>query len=200
MNADRRKLLRCAGAGTAAVAAASMVFATAGLVGCAAPQAGVSIVPIVPTVPTVPAASATAEQTGLWQGRLGLQVFEADGSVTQSFSASFVLQGSAQQGLLEVFNPLGNQVARLQWQPQGAWLEQGQQRLESAHLADLVQRSLGADVPIHALFAWLQGQQAHAPGWQVDVSRHAQGRIQAQRLQPLPRVQLRLVLQVPGVE
>ncbi|MBS7349709.1 MAG: outer membrane lipoprotein LolB [Comamonas sp.] len=191
MNADRRKLLRCAGAGTAAVAAASMVFATAGLVGCAAPQAGVS---------TVPVASATAEQAELWQGRLGLQVFEADGSVTQSFSASFVLQGSAQQGLLEVFNPLGNQVARLQWQPQGAWLEQGQQRLESAHLADLVQRSLGADVPIHALFAWLQGQQAHAPGWQVDVSRHAQGRIQAQRLQPLPRVQLRLVLQVPGIE
>ncbi len=167
---SRRRLLHGAGV----VAAGALLAMT----GCAAPEA------VRQTV-----------QSDVWRGRLGLQVFDTDGSIAQSLSASFFLQGNPQQGLLEVFNPLGNQVARLQWQPQRAWLQQGQKQWESPSLAELVERSLGAEIPIAALFAWLQGHSAQAQGWQADLSRYHQGRIVAQRLQPLPRTQLRVVLQ-----
>jgi outer membrane lipoprotein LolB len=45
------------------------------------------------------------------------------------------------------------------------------------------------------LFAWLRGEAATAPGWQADVSRHAEGRINAQRNDPAPPAQLRIVLE-----
>lgn len=129
----------------------------------------------------------------LWSGRLGLQVDDL-AAQAQSFSASFQLQGSAQQGSLDIYSPLGSQVARLEWQPGAAQLRQGNQVTDSASLPELLQLSLGTALPIEALFSWLQGIPAQAPGWQVDLKRHAQGRITAQRTTPLPQASLRVVL------
>jgi outer membrane lipoprotein LolB len=131
-----------------------------------------------------------------WSGRMGLQVHDTDAQAqAQSFSASFQLQGSPERGTLDIFNPLGSQIAQLRWQPGTAQLQQGDQLRDSASLQALLQQSLGTALPIQAIFSWLQGQAATAPGWEVDLSRHAQGRITAQRTMPLPQATLRIVLQ-----
>lgn len=147
------------------------------LAGCAAP---------VRTVPLGP------EQ---WNGRLGLQV-QADGNQdAQSFSASFELQGRPEAGRLQLFSPLGSVLAQLEWTPGRARLTQGGDTVESASLDELVQRLLGQSLPIPALFVWLAGQAQSTPGWEVDLSRHADGRIVAQRHSPLPQATLRVVLE-----
>lgn len=125
---------------------------------------------------------------------MGLQVHDAS-TQEQSFSASFHLQGSPEYGSLDVFNPFGSQIAKLQWQPDGATLQQGEHLTYSDSLQDLLRQSLGTALPVQALFSWLQGRDASAPGWRVDLSRHAEGRITAQRFTPLPQATLRVVLQ-----
>lgn len=134
-----------------------------------------------------------------WSGRLGLQVQNTQDTTAQeqSFSASFHLQGTPEQGSLDIFNPLGSQVALLQWQPGSARLQQGSHTTESTSLQALLQQSIGTALPIQALFGWLQGQPTPAAGWEVDLSRHATGRITAQRLSPPPQATLRVVLQQP---
>lgn len=127
---------------------------------------------------------------------MGLQVHDPM-APEQSFSASFRLQGSPAQGSLDVFNPFGSQIAQLQWQPGVAWLRQGERTIQSDSLEDLLRQSLGTALPIEALFSWLQGHPASAPGWTADLSRHAQGRITAQRITPPPQATLRVVLQAP---
>ncbi len=143
-----------------------------------------------------PPAPGTADAAQQWSGRMALHVAPAtpDGPA-HSVSASFHLQGSPAQGSLDVFTPLGTQVAALAWGKGWARLQQGQQERRSATLADLVRDSLGADVPIPALFAWLQGQPLQAAGWQVDLAQYARGRINAQRLHPAPQAQLKIILQ-----
>lgn len=125
---------------------------------------------------------------------MGLQVHDPMAQ-EQSFSASFHLQGSPEQGSLDVFNPLGSQIAKLQWQPGSALLQQGDRFTPSNSLQELLQQSLGSALPMQALFGWLQGYMASAEGWQVDLSRHAEGRITARRTMPLPQATLRVVLQ-----
>lgn len=125
---------------------------------------------------------------------MGLQVHDPMAQ-EQSFSASFQLQGSAEQGQLDVFNPFGSQIARLQWTPGHAMLQQGSQMRHSDSLQELLRLSLGTELPVQALFSWLQGQPMATEGWQVDLSRHAQGRITAQRISPPPQATLRVVLQ-----
>lgn len=132
---------------------------------------------------------------GLWGGRMALQIFNTDHTVADSWSASFTLQGDALAGQLDVFSPLGAQLAQLRWQPGQAWLQQGQQQRTSDSLAELVRYSMGTDLPLEAFFAWLQGQETQVSGWTVDLHRYPQGRISAQRHAPLPPVQLKIILQ-----
>jgi outer membrane lipoprotein LolB len=82
----------------------------------------------------------------------------------------------------------------LEWTPQGARLTQGQQQLDSPSLQRLGARLTGTELPIAALFEWLAGRPAEAPGWQVDLSAHAQGRIRAERREPSPGAVLRIAL------
>lgn len=131
-----------------------------------------------------------------WSGRLGLQVLDPLAQ-EQSFSASFHLEGTPEQGRLDIFNPLGSQIAQLQWQPGLATLQQGDHITPSDSLHALLRQSLGTALPLEALFGWLQGLAVTADGWQVDLSRHAEGRITAQRITPLPQATLRVVLQRP---
>lgn len=126
-----------------------------------------------------------------WSGRMAIQVMK---DPTESLSASFELQGSARAGEMIFLSPIGTSLAKLTWTPQLASLEQGSQRVEGASLQSLGTRLTGTELPITALFEWLAGRSADAPGWQVDLSSHAQGRITAERRLPAPATVLRIVL------
>lgn len=131
-----------------------------------------------------------------WSGRLGLQIHDP-AAQDSSFSGSFHLQGNEQQGALDIYSPLGSQVAKLQWQAGSAQLQQGQQIFYSESLRDLLAQSIGTELPVEALFLWLQGKAAPAQGWKADLSRYADGRITAQRSSPSPHATLRVILQQP---
>ena len=133
----------------------------------------------------------SASATAFWSGRLALQL---DSTPPQNWSASFELQGSAEQGEMTLLSPIGTTLARLEWTPQGARLAQGQQQVDSPSLQRLGARLTGTELPITALFEWLAGRPADAPGWQVDLSAHAQGRINAVRREPSPGAVLRISL------
>ena len=143
------------------------------LLGCATPRAKVT------------------DTTSFWSGRLALQL---QSTPPQSWSASFELQGSAEQGQMTLFSPIGTTLALLKWSAQGAQLTQGQQQTQSNNLQSLGARLTGTELPIAALFEWLAGRPAEAPGWQVDLSGHAQGKITAVRQQPVPGALLRIAL------
>lgn len=138
----------------------------------------------------------TVSEHHVWNGRMGLQIHDP-AAQDSAFSGSFQLAGDEQQGTLDIYSPLGSQVAKLQWQAGSAQLQQGQQVSYSHSLQALLTQSLGTELPVEALFMWLQGQPATAAGWQVDLSRHADGRITAQRSTPLPQATLRIILQTP---
>jgi outer membrane lipoprotein LolB len=135
------------------------------------------------TLPTDPSAH--------WSGRLALLV---QSDPPQQWSAGFELQGSAEQGEMLLFSPIGTSLARLSWTPQSAQLEQGGQTQRSANLSSLIERLQGTALPVSALFEWLAGRAADVPGWQADLSGHAQGRVVAQRNQPGPTAVLRIVI------
>ncbi|MBF6631740.1 MAG: outer membrane lipoprotein LolB [Comamonas sp.] len=132
----------------------------------------------------------------LWSGRLGLQVHDPMAQ-EQSFSASFQLKGSTDQGSLDVFTPLGSQLAKLEWHIGAAQLQQGNRITRSESLQELLQLSLGTALPIQAMFEWLEGRPADASGWVANLSRYSDGRIAAQRTHPLPQATLRIVLDQP---
>ena len=133
----------------------------------------------------------SASAIAFWSGRLALQL---DSTPPQNWSASFELQGSAEQGEMALLSPIGSTLARLSWTPQEALLEQGQEKIKSRNLRSLSQHLTGTDLPIAALFAWLAGQAADAPGWQVDLSAHPEGRLTARRSSPSPEAVLRILL------
>jgi outer membrane lipoprotein LolB len=126
-----------------------------------------------------------------WTGRMAIQVLK---DPPESLSAGFELQGSAQAGEMVLLSPIGTTLARLEWTTQGARLAQGQQQVNSPSLQKLATRLTGTELPIAALFEWLAGRPAEAPGWQVDLSAHAQGRISAERREPSPGAVLRIAL------
>lgn len=128
---------------------------------------------------------------GEWSGRLALQV---EGQSSQSFSAAFELRGTPEAGELTLYTPLGSTLARLQWAAGMARLEQGSEARESASLDDLLQDLTGSRLPVAALFDWLQGRPAAASGWRADLSAAQDGRITAERLDPLPLATLRIAL------
>lgn len=133
----------------------------------------------------------TAPAPQQWSGRLALQVQDAP---SQSFSARFELQGSTHAGELRLFNPLGNVLAQLRWSPRQAVLTQGQQQRTAPSLNTLVRELTGSDLPIAALFSWLQGQPARIDGWHADLDALDAGRLSAVRESPPPQVTLRIAL------
>lgn len=130
--------------------------------------------------------------SALWTGRISLQV---QSEPVQSFSASFELKGKPDRGELTLISPLGNVLGVLRWSPLEAVLDSGNQKIQRFSSVDaLMEQATGAAVPISALFAWLQGDNASVSGWSADLSRHSEGRISAKRDQPTPRADLRVVL------
>ena len=139
-----------------------------------------------------PPRAPLADGTASWSGRLGLQV---ESEPPQNYQAAFELQGSPAAGELTLFTPLGGVLAQLQWNALQATLVRGEQRWQHRSVDLLMQQLVPDAVPLASLFDWLQGRQSTDPSWQVDLSALPQGRVFAQRLQPLPRAQLRVVLE-----
>ena len=113
----------------------------------------------------------------------------------QSFTANFELIGNAQTGALTLFTPLGTTAAALNWSPQASTLRSNAETRQFDSLGALMQQTLGAELPVAALFAWLAGDAVAAAGWQADLSQRASGHIGARRDTPLPVAELRLVLE-----
>lgn len=152
------------------------------------------------TPPTPPAATAVTNTPQpvdhYWSGRLALhsQNNHIDPQDTHTFSASFTLQGTPEQGSLDILSPFGTHIAHLQWSAGTAQLHQGGHTWHANSLHQLLRDTLGHDLPIPALFDWLRGTPAHITGWQADLRLHAQGRITAERTPPAPPATLRIIL------
>jgi outer membrane lipoprotein LolB len=138
------------------------------------------------------AATQQGMKSELWTGRISLQV---QSEPAQSFSASFELRGQAERGELSLISPLGSVIGVLRWSPGEAILDSGNGKVQRfASVDELMAQATGAAVPMGALFAWLQGDNAAASGWSADLSRYQDGRISAKRIQPAPQADLRVVL------
>jgi outer membrane lipoprotein LolB len=140
----------------------------------------------------VPPRSPVAPGVEVWSGRLALTV---EGQASQSFSAGFELKGSAETGELSLFNPLGGTVAVLSWTPGSATLRANGNTRQFTSVEALAQEATGQALPIAALFDWLAGKATPVPGWEVDVSQVAEGRLRASRTAPPPPADLRVAFE-----
>jgi outer membrane lipoprotein LolB len=136
------------------------------------------------------APKGAAGQEAHWQGRLAVKVFSKP---VQAFSANFDLQGRPARGELTLTSPLGTTLARMQWDETSARLQANGEQTDYDSLQALAQKVTGTDLPVVSLFAWLQGQDDAAPGWQVDLSQLPNGRIQAQHIEEVP-AELKIIL------
>jgi len=127
-----------------------------------------------------------------WRGRLAIRV---ESEPVQAFSAAFELSGGATAGALTLLTPLGTTAAALTWTPEGSTLRSSAEVRQFPTLGALMRQTVGAELPVAALFAWLNGGTATAAGWQADLSQRDNGRITARRDLPLPVTELRLVLE-----
>jgi outer membrane lipoprotein LolB len=134
---------------------------------------------------------ATSPGAHEWQGRLSVNV---QTTPPTSMSASFSLQGQAQQGSLSLYSPLGTTLAMLDWTISQAHLQQGNQQQRFDSLEALTEQATGAALPVSALFDWLQGTPSPVAGWEVDLSNLTQGTLMAHRRHPMPEVILRIKL------
>lgn len=96
---------------------------------------------------------------------------------------------------MELTTVLGTTVARMQWSATGAELQARGATRAYPSLSELTLATMGAELPVDALFQWLQGQPAASAGWQADLSQWNAGRIGAQRHSPEPRVDLKILLE-----
>ncbi len=139
-----------------------------------------------------PPRSPAAPGVQSWAGRLALTV---EGQASQSFSAGFELKGAPEAGELTLFNPLGGTLAVLSWSPGSATLRNGGNTRQFPSLEALAQEATGAPLPVAALFDWLAGKPTPVAGWQADVTQVADGRLRAQRSEPPPAADLRVVFE-----
>ena len=135
---------------------------------------------------------APALPTPFKAGRFALQI---DTEPPQSFITSFDITGGWPEGTLNIYNPLGMQMARLEWTAQSARLLQGRQVRESASLERLVFELTGTQLPTAAVIDWLAGKPTPAEGWNVDVSEWHLRRLGLERVQPAPRTVLRIAFE-----
>ncbi|MDT8992463.1 lipoprotein insertase outer membrane protein LolB [Curvibacter sp. APW13] len=127
-----------------------------------------------------------------WQGRLSVRI---DSTPVQSLSSAFELRGDLTNGELVLTSPLGTVLAQARWDARGVQWQAGSETAVFANLDELAWRLTGTALPFAALWDWLRGMPTQAGGWQVNLQDYAQGRISAQREQPLPTATLRIVLE-----
>jgi outer membrane lipoprotein LolB len=140
-----------------------------------------------PRLPSVPDGLRTQ-----WSGRLALRIAS---DPVQSFHAGFELRGNAQSGELSLFTPLGSTLARMDWAPGQAQLTWSGQQRQFDSIGALTREATGTELPIANLFDWLAGIDSRADGWSADLGSLADGKLVAERSQPAPVVQMRLVFE-----
>jgi outer membrane lipoprotein LolB len=145
-------------------------------------------------------------------GRMTVRVDATGASEARNVTATFDLQGSPQQGRLDLSTPLGTVLARARWAPGKVALVTSQGETQFASLDELTREVLGESLPVAALFDWLRGrpwngapsQATAAPaepgfrqlGWVVSLARFEEGWIAARRDQA-PVVTVRAKLDRP---
>jgi outer membrane lipoprotein LolB len=132
----------------------------------------------------------TTEAESHWQGRLALKVFSKP---VQAVAANFDLQGHPEQGELTLSSPMGTVLARMQWAPGQALLTANGEQKRFESLQELALKATGTELPVASLFAWLQGRNEAAPGWQVDLKDLPYGRLQASHLEEV-QAELKIIL------
>ena len=153
----------------------------------------------------------------VYAGRLAVRADAAPGLPARSMSGQFELSGNASSGQLILTSPIGTTVARARWSdPAGAQgvpstieLEADGATTHYATLEEMMQRAIGDQLPLPAMFDWLSGHPwPDAPaqraadggsfdqlGWHVDLSQLADNRlIDAQRPLPAPTLHVRVKL------
>ncbi len=139
----------------------------------------------------LPRTGSSRSKDDFWSGRLSLRI---QSEPPQSLSAAFELKGTAEEGELRLSTPLGTTLLTARWSPFQALLEAENQTRRFPDIETLLHQATGANMPISALFDWLEGRPSEAKGWSADLSQHADGRITAHRREPAPAAQLRIVL------
>jgi outer membrane lipoprotein LolB len=130
-------------------------------------------------------------QTGPYSGRISLQI---QSEPRQAFFAAFELKGNAERGDLTLTSPIGSVLGVMRWSPGDARLETGRDVRHFTSVDALLQETTGAPIPVAALFDWLDGKSTAMNGWAADLTQRSNGRIQAKRSAPEPRMDLRIVL------
>lgn len=151
-------------------------------------------------------------------GRFALRVEEV-GRKPDAVQGGFAWRDEGVRLVLDLANPVGSTLARLEASAAGASLTHADGRVEYAPDVDrLLAQVLGGPMPVTVLRDWLRGRLADAPaqdvernaqgqltsftqqGWHVQASRYdAQGplRLNAQRQDGLQSIDLRLVVTTP---
>jgi outer membrane lipoprotein LolB len=141
-------------------------------------------------------------------GRMTVHVDAAPGAEARNVTATFDLQGSPEQGKLDLATPLGTVLAQARWSPGRVALVTPQGETRFSSLDELTREVLGESLPVAALFDWLRGRPwSGAPskpaqggfsqlGWDVSLARFDEGLIAAQRAQA-PAVTVRAKLDRP---
>jgi outer membrane lipoprotein LolB len=157
---------------------------------------------------TPPRAPSAGPGTSL-AGRLSVHVDPTPASEARNVSANFDLQGSAEQGRLDLSTPLGTVLAQARWAPGAVALVTSRGETRFASLDELTREVLGESLPVAALFDWLRGRPwsgapstpTDAPtdtgfrqlGWAVSLARFDEGWIAARRDQaPLVTVRAKM--------
>ena len=152
----------------------------------------------------------------LYAGKLAVRTDAAPGVPARAVSGQFELSGNASSGQLILTSPLGTTVARARWSdPVGARGIPSKIELEAdggtthyATLEEMMQRAIGDQLPLPAMFDWLSGHPwPDVPvesgsssgfdqlGWHVDLSQLRENRlIDAQRAVPAPALHVRVKL------
>jgi outer membrane lipoprotein LolB len=153
----------------------------------------------------------------VYSGRLAVRTDAAPDLPARSVTGQFELSGNASSGQLILTSPVGTTVARARWSdpvgtqgtPSKIELEADGATTHYATLDDMMQRAIGDQLPLSAMFDWLSGHPWPAApvwrsadgaafdqlGWHVDLSQLAGNRlIDAQRPLPAPALHVRVKL------
>jgi len=90
-------------------------------------------------------------------------------------------------------SPLGTTLATLEWADGTAVLNARGTTQPFDSLQSLSRQAL-VEIPIAALFEWLQGLPSSAPGWTVDLDQFDAGRVRATRLGPDMHAEITVLL------
>ncbi len=108
--------------------------------------------------PQLPQSSEPANTLAL-AGRLSLVSGQPDAQKALYGGFRLVLRGAV-SGEFEVFSPLGQMLAKAQWRPGQASLDNGRQIQHYASFDDMTRAALGVALPQAALQDWVRGRPA----------------------------------------